>query len=358
MGCGMGAIPDSCVAETPIGRRHPGGRRRGRIPPSFIDEFQVAFSEPPDRCFCRTLPYNGVMGKRCAKCERVLPPGAFYKMSAARDGLQSWCKDCMRQPSPVYEPRLCLGCGELFVPSKANHVLCSQRCAQRVSRKRHPPKYVPRRFEKPCERCGKSTLNRRFCSERCAYLAAHPPRTCAACGRSFGKRGRRCEVELCPSCKEARREVLRAEREALKKRRPVKVRTKWVCWLGKRPEPRVFVAGACASCGESFVGWMARDDRFCSKICRKRAERQARRVGLGGERIYRRKVFERDDWTCRLCLKPVDRDAVVPAPLAPTLDHVVPLSLGGEHVFSNVQCAHFICNSTKSDNVVQLRFAA
>jgi 5-methylcytosine-specific restriction endonuclease McrA len=86
--------------------------------------------------------------------------------------------------------------------------------------------------------------------------------------------------------------------------------------------------------------------------------RDRRRVAQGAERIYRRKVYERDDWTCRLCLKPVDRDAVVPAPMAATLDHVVPLSLGGEHVYSNVQCAHFLCNSTKGANVVQLRFAA
>lgn len=106
--------------------------------------------------------------------------------------------------------------------------------------------------------------------------------------------------------------------------------------------------------------------RYCSRRC---AERSGRRVGKarrrarlkdarGTELVFRRKVFERDDWLCRLCLKPVNREAEVPHPLAATLDHVVPLSLGGEHVYSNIQCAHFLCNSVKSDNVVQLRFAA
>ena len=42
-------------------------------------------------------------------------------------------------------------------------------------------------------------------------------------------------------------------------------------------------------------------------------------------------------------------EALVPEPLAATLDHIVPLSCGGEHSEANVQLAHFLCNSTKSD---------
>lgn len=82
------------------------------------------------------------------------------------------------------------------------------------------------------------------------------------------------------------------------------------------------------------------------------------RSATKGEPIFRRKVFERDDWTCRLCGKAVASDEVVPHPLAPTLDHIVPLALGGEHRYFNVQTAHFICNSRKSANVTQLSFAA
>lgn len=65
------------------------------------------------------------------------------------------------------------------------------------------------------------------------------------------------------------------------------------------------------------------------------------------EVVYRYRIFERDGWKCRLCDRKVDRDAVTPSPLAPTLDHVVPLSEGGTHEPANVQCAHFICNSRK-----------
>lgn len=133
------------------------------------------------------------------------------------------------------------------------------------------------------------------------------------------------------------------------------------------PKPlkrRVWVAGPCASCGAPFVS-SAGHARYCSTVCEKRVSRQVRkdlrRARLKAqrvERVYRRKVYERDNWTCRLCLKPVDRDAVVPADLAATLDHILPLALGGSHEYSNVQTAHFICNSRKGANVVQLSFAA
>lgn len=42
---------------------------------------------------------------------------------------------------------------------------------------------------------------------------------------------------------------------------------------------------------------------------------------------------------------------VVPHPKAPTIDHVVPLDLGGDDKRANVQLAHFICNSRKSNRL-------
>ena len=39
----------------------------------------------------------------------------------------------------------------------------------------------------------------------------------------------------------------------------------------------------------------------------------------------------------------------VPHPRAPTVDHVVPIAEGGDDTRANVQLAHFLCNSTKSN---------
>ncbi len=38
-------------------------------------------------------------------------------------------------------------------------------------------------------------------------------------------------------------------------------------------------------------------------------------------------------------------------PLAPVIDHIVPLDAGGLHEPANVQCAHFLCNSKKGARV-------
>jgi 5-methylcytosine-specific restriction endonuclease McrA len=49
----------------------------------------------------------------------------------------------------------------------------------------------------------------------------------------------------------------------------------------------------------------------------------------------------------------VQRTERVPHPLAPTLDHIVPLARGGHHTRDNTQCAHFSCNTRKGARVPQ-----
>jgi len=34
-----------------------------------------------------------------------------------------------------------------------------------------------------------------------------------------------------------------------------------------------------------------------------------------------------------------------------SLDHIVPVSLGGMHSMANVQCAHLFCNLSKNNRV-------
>ncbi len=57
----------------------------------------------------------------------------------------------------------------------------------------------------------------------------------------------------------------------------------------------------------------------------------------------RAEIFERDGWICQLCAEPVESD--------PTIDHIVPLSVGGEDSPENVQLAHRSCNSSKQAKV-------
>ena len=71
-----------------------------------------------------------------------------------------------------------------------------------------------------------------------------------------------------------------------------------------------------------------------------------------GERIYRSVIFERDSGECHLCGRKVD-------PKRWHLDHLVPLSIGGDHVYANVAVSHPRCNISKGNRAMneQLRIA-
>jgi len=58
-------------------------------------------------------------------------------------------------------------------------------------------------------------------------------------------------------------------------------------------------------------------------------------------------IAERDARICGLCGGDVDMLIRNPDPRAPTIDHVVPLSLGGDDIKANVQLAHRACNTAK-----------
>jgi 5-methylcytosine-specific restriction endonuclease McrA len=57
--------------------------------------------------------------------------------------------------------------------------------------------------------------------------------------------------------------------------------------------------------------------------------------------LTRRAVFARDHWSCQYC-----------AAAAENLDHVIPRSRGGEHVWENVVAACRRCNARKGNHLV------
>ena len=59
-------------------------------------------------------------------------------------------------------------------------------------------------------------------------------------------------------------------------------------------------------------------------------------------------VFERDGWACVECgtLTPRERQSVR-APDQPTIDHNVPLFMGGHHTYANVRLLCLQCNEAK-----------
>ena len=93
----------------------------------------------------------------------------------------------------------------------------------------------------------------------------------------------------------------------------------------------------------------ANPNKVRNNVARRRALQKATEV----EQLDRLTVFERDAWVCQLCLGVVDNNLKWPDKGFATLDHIVPLSKGGDHTYANVQLAHFGCNLTKADSIVE-----
>ena len=67
-------------------------------------------------------------------------------------------------------------------------------------------------------------------------------------------------------------------------------------------------------------------------------------------------VFERDNWVCQICGRKINRKLKYPNPRSGSIDHIVPLSKGGNDSPINVQATHLRCNVGKhAINKGQLR---
>jgi len=73
-------------------------------------------------------------------------------------------------------------------------------------------------------------------------------------------------------------------------------------------------------------------------------KRRARKQNGICENINSMEIYERDKWVCQICQIKVDKNLKWPNQLSPSLDHIIPLSGGGNHTEDNVQLAHLGCN--------------
>jgi len=63
------------------------------------------------------------------------------------------------------------------------------------------------------------------------------------------------------------------------------------------------------------------------------------------EHVTTSQIYERDNGICGICGLFVEQEVV-------TLDHIIPLSLGGSHIATNLQIAHRSCNSSKGIKLI------
>ncbi|WP_431768408.1 HNH endonuclease [Rhizobium phaseoli] len=116
---------------------------------------------------------------------------------------------------------------------------------------------------------------------------------------------------------------------------------------------------SCAECAVVFSPEYG-DKRsvYCSRACSRRnsgrinrKKERARLRTQAVENVNPIKVFDRDGWKCQICGVKTPRNLRgTYDDMAPELDHIMPLSLGGAHSYMNTQCTCRKCNAAKSNN--------
>lgn len=260
------------------------------------------------------------------------------------------------------EVQPCVICGKDFIPKSKTQLCCSSECA-RVKSAEHSR--ANRKYYN-CQHCGKpfwkpDAFRKKYCSIECQNAerrsrskpkekpTPHYSRECAWCGKPFETNFKN-KKYCCPEC----------GYEGSKKLQ----RDQWAADY----IPRKIV---CKECGTEFITECGnKHSVFCCKNCAEKYERRAEhktsrhKAYMRGVKANREKqlatafieevsydeLFHRDHGSCRVCGLPVVYDKFADNNWSGTIDHIIPLSAGGEHSMSNCQLAHRICNSLKCKN--------
>ncbi len=118
------------------------------------------------------------------------------------------------------------------------------------------------------------------------------------------------------------------------------------CGAKKIVSAQPLLKGMTRSCGclqrETVKRVMTKHGRYKDRdyINELGDKRRAIKSGAFVERVFRKRVYERDMGLCGICGLPVEKGDF-------TLDHRLPLILGGTHSYENCRTAHASCNFRK-----------
>lgn len=134
---------------------------------------------------------------------------------------------------------------------------------------------------------------------------------------------------------------------------PERIKTCAYADCGKRFVARTAAQRTCCrSCGQKVRNGVASEEQRKAAE-RERYQRKCRRrrvLQQGGkaEPYTLAEIAKRDGYRCGVCRRKVNMRLVDGRlPMAPTIDHVVPVSKGGDDTKANVRLVHRRCNSSR-----------
>ena len=203
--------------------------------------------------------------------------------------------------------------------------------------------------ERECVECGAVFCGDRRACGPCAHAArvargGYATVPCTSCGKGMHKSSSTSSTPMCSECRKVRLETWRAEG------RPCATCGRVTGRVSKTQCLRCEMAKAATPCTVRTCERPSLAKGMCSTHYSwywraLRGDTNGRGTWIMPSR--RLSIYERDDWTCKICGEPVDRDADVGDNMAPSLDHIIPRSRGGGHESENLRTAHRVCNSRR-----------
>jgi len=279
---------------------------------------------------------------------------------------RKFCSDLCRMRSRNKNPRgprqlKCAHCGSSFESWLSKSKFCSKDCGSQYRQEN------PSFGECQCKQCGKTYRPKArdrttYCSRKCAFEHKQEHGHFGTPGKQSSNAELREAYAIADGClawlSRSRKCVKCGCNRTL--RRPNR---KWTCETCSAPPECV----QCQRCGIEIVRkingrFVVKAVKYCTEcaylrslasVKRYKAMRdgwkRARPRDRAIEIIIDQDVFCSDLWKCGICGEAVDHALTNHHPRSAEMDHIVPLSKGGEHARSNVQCTHRMCNEIKSN---------
>lgn len=249
--------------------------------------------------------------RTCPTCQSI------FKFGPGRGQARLYCNPkCAPPKAPITKRCSCVGCTRVARSSLAEHCEAHYYQLRRTGCTR--PIAVPRQCGGPCDYCGRPVDDgSRFCGRRCStrYARGNPlVKACTVCGNEFdplvgtGKDRVTCGLE----CRAHQARLI----NVASYRRKVSTES------GKE------------------------------RVRSAEYKRKARKRKATIEEVSRNAVMRQSGWTCHICMEPIPRHAKWPDSKFGTVDHVVPLALGGAHAYYNCKAAHLGCNCRKGARII------
>lgn len=232
--------------------------------------------------------------------------------------------------------RTCARCQGAFTPRDHRQRYCSKSCASSSHWDGKP------REPKPPTGC------RAGDHTQCDLDERHG--TCSECAKTIrlGWSSAPPELRRCRDCQRAH------PRHSPKKPLPPRVCELCECtYIPKyRPRPGKVQRWCSKSCTTAWANGarppyvrVMEGDSESRKIARNRRRLRVRARTWDG--VSDEQILERDRWRCGICHKVIGKSFKYPHPRSKSIDHVVPLSQGGDDTAANKRAAHLRCNQAR-----------